>query len=249
MEPADPVSVLIIGTEVRFLLVVALWRCRCCGSVFAPSPFSVGCFPATPKVSWDVAQASIAHPACWLDLWLLQLCDSIIHGGGRSAAVYSLATAIHQQHTLNGRADPPLSWGHFKRLLGDVLAVRPRCLDWSWAWEACAWAALERSTRMHGCTSVCSLASCLMHTGLQLPAMPAHGPVQPWCTGHSNCPPQPLPLLCARPCARPAHQCRLLLWSVPLCTLQLSRCATAATQRSAVSGQPSCAGPGAAGQR
>lgn len=100
MQLLQPVEVLYIGTELRFLLQAPVHSCCAegCSGTFAPSPFSIGCFPLTAKVSWDIAQASPAQPARWADLRLLQLCDSMIFGGGRSASVHSLVAAIHRCH-------------------------------------------------------------------------------------------------------------------------------------------------------
>ena len=104
-----------------------VYGCRAagCGGSFAPSPFSAGCFPLTPKVSWDITQVSPAHPARWVDLRLLRLCDGIIFGGGRSASVYSLVAAIHRCLKLNG-CGVELSFEHLKRQLGEAIMVRAR---------------------------------------------------------------------------------------------------------------------------
>lgn len=53
MEATEPVPVLYLSTNVCFVLPVPTHRCRdpACGGSFAPSPFAVGCFPATPKAS------------------------------------------------------------------------------------------------------------------------------------------------------------------------------------------------------
>jgi hypothetical protein len=125
MEPAGSVSVMVIETEVRFELSVPVSRCSQsgCNGTFVPSSFSVGCFPATPKTSVDVSLCSTAQPARWISLRLLQLGDSLIFQGRRPAAVYALATAVHQQHALNGCSDPPLGWEHFKRQLAGALMV------------------------------------------------------------------------------------------------------------------------------
>jgi hypothetical protein len=125
MEQLEPACVLYVGIDCCFQLPVPRWACRDagCGGSFAPSPFLVGCFPATPKASWDVMQSSPSHPARWIELQLLSLADSLIYQGGRPAAVYSLAAAIHNQHERNGCANL-LGWEHFKRQLGEVLMVR-----------------------------------------------------------------------------------------------------------------------------
>ena len=123
MQLAGPMEVLYIGIERRFLLSVPVSSCRVegCGGRFAPSSFSVGCFPATPNASWDVAQTSGMYERRWFDLQLLQLCDSLTFAG-RAAAVYSLATVVHKQHELNG-CSAPLGWEHMKRQLGEALMV------------------------------------------------------------------------------------------------------------------------------
>eukprot|EP00887_Chlorella_sp_A99_P005668 scaffold1.g5668.t1 len=122
MQQQQPVSVLYVGTEFCFPLAVPRYACRVegCNGAFAPSAFVAGCFPANPKSSWDVLQASAAQPARWFDLCMLQLLDGLVFQPGRSAAVYGLAAVIHRQHTLNG-CGGLLGWEHFKRQLGDVL--------------------------------------------------------------------------------------------------------------------------------
>ena len=124
MQQEEPVRVLYIATDARFQLAVPRYSCRSmgCDGMFAPSPFAAGCFPATPKVSWDVAQASPAQPARWIDLRLLQLADGLLFQAGRGVAVHSFAAVVHHQHELNGCADP-LGWEHFKRQLGEALMV------------------------------------------------------------------------------------------------------------------------------
>lgn len=125
LEAVQPAKVLYIGTDMRLELSMPVYHCRdpgCCG-VFAPIPFNVGCFPVTPKVCWDVSQVSLAHPAHWFDLLLLQLCDSVIIGSGKSVAVYSLAAAMHRNHEPNGFI-APLAFEHFKRQLDEVIMVR-----------------------------------------------------------------------------------------------------------------------------
>lgn len=129
MQLSASASVLYVGVEVRFELKVPIYHCSsvACKGAFAPDAFTVGCFPATPKASWDVTQSGPAQPARWFDLRLLQLCDSLIYGGGRSAAVHSLAVAIHRQHALNG-STAPLAWDHFRRQLGEAIMVSRRRL-------------------------------------------------------------------------------------------------------------------------
>lgn len=127
MRQEGGADVLYISIEARFNVTVPRYTCiqLGCGGSFAPSPFAAGCFPATPKAGWDVAQSSPGQPARWIDLRLLQLADSLIFQGGRSMAVYSFSAAIHQQHELNG-CDDPLGWDHFKRQLGEAIMVRGR---------------------------------------------------------------------------------------------------------------------------
>lgn len=131
LQQLEPVLVLYVSTECCFKLAVPRHACLTvgCGGVFAPSPFAAGCFPATPKVSWDVAQASAAQPARWFDLSMLHLLDGLIFQPSRSTAVYGLASVIHRQHVLNGCGNL-LGWEHFKRQLGDVLMVGcpPTCI-------------------------------------------------------------------------------------------------------------------------
>ena len=127
MQPeAAAASVLYIGIDLRFELAVPRYSCRQsgCGGTFAPSPFTIGCFPATPKASWDVSRSGPAHPARWIDLRLLQLADGLIFHGARTVAVYTFAAVVHQQHELNGCSEPPLAWEHFKRQLGEAIMVR-----------------------------------------------------------------------------------------------------------------------------
>ena len=123
MELQEPAQVLYIGTEVRFELSVPVYRCKVdgCSGTFAPQPFAVHCFPANPNSSWDVTQASAAHPARWFCMRLLQLADAFTFSGAHTA-VYSLATIVHRQHTLNG-CTAPLGWEHFKRQLSEALMV------------------------------------------------------------------------------------------------------------------------------
>ena len=125
MEAAEPATVLYLGTQRCFKLSVPMFGCLspACSGRFAPSPFAVGCFPATPKASLNVTLAGPQYPARWFDLQLLQLTDSIIFGGGRSPAVYTVAGAIHRQYTLNRCSDVP-GWEHFKRQMGEALQVR-----------------------------------------------------------------------------------------------------------------------------
>ena len=124
MELQEPAQVLYIGTEVRFELSVPVYRCKVdgCSGTFAPQPFAVHCFPANPNSSWDVTQASAAHPARWFCMRLLQLADAFTFSGAHTPAVYSLATIVHRQHTLNG-CTAPLGWENFKRQLSEALMV------------------------------------------------------------------------------------------------------------------------------
>ena len=115
----------------HFVLPVPRYRCSkpgCEGS-FAPCPFAAGCFPATPKVSWDVTLFSERHPARWFDLRLLQLADALIFNG-RSQAVYGFASVVHRQHAAND-CSASLGWEHFKRQLGEAIMV-------SASWRAAA---------------------------------------------------------------------------------------------------------------
>ena len=115
----------------HFVLPVPRYRCSkpgCEGS-FAPCPFAAGCFPATPKVSWDLTLFSERHPARWFDLRLLQLADALIFNG-RSQAVYGFASVVHRQHAAND-CSASLGWEHFKRQLGEAIMV-------SASWRAAA---------------------------------------------------------------------------------------------------------------
>lgn len=125
MQPLAPVPVLYVGTELRFHLEAPVHACCAegCSGRYAPSPFSIGCFPLTPKVSWDITQASPVQPARWVDLRLLRLCDSIIFTGGRSASVHGLVAAVHRCHELNG-CTTPLAFDHLKRQIGEAIMVR-----------------------------------------------------------------------------------------------------------------------------
>ena len=118
MQQQQPADVLYIGTDVRFSLQVPRYSCckEGCAGMFAPRPSAVGCFPANPKASWDVARYSESYAARWLDYRLLQLADTLIFQGGRSIAGHAFASAVHKQHTLNG-CSAPLGFDHFKRQL------------------------------------------------------------------------------------------------------------------------------------
>lgn len=124
MQKVEPVEVLYISVDHCLLMAVPRYRCQRpdCGGGFAPSPFAAGCFPATPKVSWDVAQSNAGQPARWFDLRLLQLADGL-RFQTRRTAVHSFAAVVHQQHVQNG-CGHLLGWEHFKRQLSDALAVR-----------------------------------------------------------------------------------------------------------------------------
>ena len=123
MQALQPAPVLFVSTNYRYSLEVPRHSC-CqpgCGGTWAPSPFVVGCFPATPKASWDVLQCSPGQPARWFDLRLLQLADGLIFQG-RPAAIYSFAQVVHRLHEANGAVEP-LGWEHFKRQLGEAVMV------------------------------------------------------------------------------------------------------------------------------
>lgn len=124
MQALEPVEVLYISVDHCILVAVPRYSCQQpdCGGGFAPSPFAAGCFPATPKVSWDVAQSNAGQPARWFDLRLLQLADGL-RFQTRRTAVHSFAAVVHQQHVQNG-CGHLVGWEHFKRQLSDALMVR-----------------------------------------------------------------------------------------------------------------------------
>jgi hypothetical protein len=127
MQVLEPAEVLYVSVDHCILLAVP--RCGCrrhdCGGSFAPSPFAAGCFPATPKASWDVAQSTAGQPARWFDLRLLQLAGGLRFQTRRTAE-HSLAAVMHQQHVQNGCAHL-VGWEHFKRQLNEALTVRQGC--------------------------------------------------------------------------------------------------------------------------
>ena len=230
MQPEQPATVLYIGSEVRFMLSVPRYRC-CeveCGGAFAPSPFSVRCFPATPKVSWDVTQSSTTQPARWIDERLLRLADSLVFQGGRGVAVYTLARVVHGQHALNGCSDP-LGWEHLKRQLGEAIMV---CAVQRWGGHG------------NGCPACACGARCSAHTaspprlppptssptwraGIWLSAVRPHAAGQPGRAGHPHRPAGGLPVLWGQqPAPQPQH--RLQLWAVPPGALRLGGCPAAA---------------------
>ncbi len=124
MAPCRPTAVLVVSVDHRFMVEVPMASCRdaTCGGSWAPSPFAVGCFPATPKASWDVSLSGPGQPARWFDIRLLQLADGLIFEGRRPAAVHSIAAVVHRQHEANGCTEP-LGFEHFKRQLFETVMV------------------------------------------------------------------------------------------------------------------------------
>ena len=124
LQSCSPAVVLVVSVHYRFTLEVPLASCSdaSCGGSWAPSPFAVGCFPATPKVSWDVALSGPAKPARWFDMRLLQLGDGLVFEGRRPTAVHGFSVVVHRHHEANGCSEP-LGWEHFKRQLHEAIMV------------------------------------------------------------------------------------------------------------------------------
>ena len=78
MEQIEPADVLYVVTEYCFQLAAPRWRCFLvgCDGIFTRSPSTANCFPATPKVSWDVTQSHRGQRARWFDLRMLQILDA-----------------------------------------------------------------------------------------------------------------------------------------------------------------------------
>jgi hypothetical protein len=136
MQPMANKPALYVGTEYRFIMSMPCYKClhEGCSGTFAPSPYCVGCVPATTKSSWHVADYSGQHMARLFDLRTLQLLDTFLYQGGRGVAVKQFAAAVHRQHALNGCSEPQLGFDHFTRQLRQAHLVSKRIIDARRSW-------------------------------------------------------------------------------------------------------------------